>query len=229
VANQSGLSPGYVESAQCLRDVNGRSWGQSELLRAAEAALLRNTGWPVGLVLQTRDRRPVPTSGGVEFRIDRERGGGWTDYWNLHKTGAYYFIRAFEEETDASSARGWEGTLWFDIRIWRIAEILLHGAALYRELKVPPNEPFILEISHLGLNGREFGTSHVGRRYITPGRLCHVEDAHWRGDLSQDFITANLKSLVVEIASDLFVLFDFADLGASVIEDVVDDFLRSRL
>ncbi len=66
--------------------------------------------------------------------------------------------------------------IWFDVRIWRIAEVILHSAALYRELGVPPDEPYLLGVNHGGLQGREFWTSRGGL-FLQRGRFAHVEDA----------------------------------------------------
>ena len=155
---------GFVESGQRLVESQKREWNPRDLLAAAERAELRNTGWPIGLVLQGSGKRPVPTPDGIEARLGRYALGQTEDYWYFHKDGNYYVSRLFEEDLETlqwTSSQGHpESAIWFDIRIWRIAEIILHSATIYRELGIPPEEPYYLAINHKGLEGRELYVSN---------------------------------------------------------------------
>jgi len=223
---------GYIESGQRLVQVAGRDWNQHELLAAAERAELRNTGWPIGLVIHETGLAPVPMPEGIEARLEHYGSGKTEDYWSFRKDGSYYVSRLFEEDFEPPSFTTSEGhperAVWFDVRIWRIAEVLLHSAALYRELGIPPNEPYVLAVNHQGLEGREFYVS-TANRIVFRGRICRSPSVTWTREVTQDYVTSNIKSLVGEIASDLFVLFDFAQVKQEVIEGIIDDFQRSRL
>lgn len=223
---------GYIESAQRLAIANSRQWGQQELLRVAKAAELRKTGWPIGLVLQTEGCAPVSTSDGIEARLGSYGRPQWEDFWVFLKDGSYYVIRLLEENFEKPSFTSSLGhpsrALWFDVRIWRIAEVLLHSVAIYRELGVAPNDPYVLAVNHGGLTHREFYRSSMGR-HVMRGRFSQTPTAGWIKEVTQDYVTSNLKSLVTEIASDLFVLFDFASIGPAVIEEITDEFLRSKV
>lgn len=227
----SVLEVGFLESAQRLLSVSGREWSQHELLTAAERAVLRNTGWPIGLVLTKPGLAPRATPEGIEARItseDRLVGGG-EDFWSFLKDGSYYVSRAFEE--DFYSGRGAEQSpesfkrfIFFDVRIWRIAEVLLHSAALFREIGIRPDEPYLVAVNHLSLEGREFRTSDP-RRLVLYDRHCEYPTVSWSKEVTQDYVTANLHALVSEVANGLFVLFDFADIDADVMRQIVDEFL----
>lgn len=223
---------GHIESAQRLLSPGDRTWSQRDLLSAAERAELPNTGWPIGLVIQRSDLAPAPTADGIEARLRRQGSNQWEDYWFLKKDASYYVARVFEEDHEAPSFGSSEGhperSLWFDVRIWRIAEVILHSAVLYRELRVPPDEPYILAVNHHGLAGREFYASrpdYVVRR----GRTCRAFEATWTREVTQDYVTSNLKSLVEDVTENLFVLFDFASVGQTAIHRLVDDFLHSKV
>jgi hypothetical protein len=224
--------PGYIESGQRLIRPEKPGWNQHELLAAAQRAQLRNTGWPIGLVLQRSGFAPVPTPDGVEARLSRYGSGRDEDVWYLHKDGSYYFSRLFEEDFETprftSSAGHPERCIWFDVRIWRIAEVFLHSAVLYRELGVPPEEPYALVVNHGGLEGREFYVSNLSR-HVHRGMFCHSPAATWTREVTQDYLTGNLKDLVEEVASNLFVLFDFVQVGQEAIGSIVDKFLQSRV
>ena len=77
---------GYLESAQWLQPGTELSWNQRELLDAARRAELRNTGWPVGVVMDTRSERPNPTAEGIEVKIGDFENGKY-DYWILRTDG----------------------------------------------------------------------------------------------------------------------------------------------
>jgi len=223
---------GYIESGQRLVQLSGREWSQHVLLGAAERAELRNTGWPIGLVLQKAGLAPVPTPDGIEARLGRYVSGKVEDFWSLRRDGSYYVSRLFEEDFESPSFTTSEGhperAVWFDIRIWRIAEVILHSASLYRELGIPPNEPYVLAVNHQGLEAREFYVS-TPRRFVRRGRICRSPAATWKSEVTQDYVISNLKSLVGEVASGLFVLFDFAQVSQEVVDGIVDEFLHSRV
>ena len=223
---------GYIESGQRLVQVAGREWSQPVLLAAAERAELRNTGWPIGLVIHKEGLAPVPMPDGIEARLEHHKSGQVEDFWSLRKDGSYYVSRLFEEDFGPPSFTTSEGhperSVWFDVRIWRIAEVILHSATLYRELDIPPNEPYVLAVNHQGLEGREFYVS-TPSRFVHRGRICRSPAANWTREVTQDYVTSNLKSLVGEVTSDLFVLFDFAQVSQEVVGEIVDKFLSSRL
>lgn len=223
---------GYIESGQRLIQPREFEWNQHELLAAAQRAELRNTGWPIGLVLQSHGFAPVPTPDGIEARLSHYGSGLDEDTWYFHNDGSYYVSRLFEEDFEAPRFTSSEGhprrCIWFDTRIWRIAEVFLHSAALYRELGVPPEEPYALAVNHRGLEAREFYKSDP-RRVVFRGRLCHSPAVTWTREVTQDYLKSDLKSLVGEVASNLFVLFDFAQVSREVIDNIVDKFLHSRV
>lgn len=223
---------GYIESAQRLIQPGKLGWNQHELLAAAERAELRNTGWPMGLVLQKPGLAPVPTPDGIEARFGRYGSGQAEDFWYFHKDGSYYVSRLFEEDFETPRFTSSEGhpkrCIWFDIRIWRIAEVFLHSATLYRELGIPPEEPYALAINHRGLKAREFYVS-TPRRHVRRGRICQSSASVWMREVTQDYVASNIKSLVGEVTGGLFVLFDFAQVSQEVIDSIVDEFLHSRV
>lgn len=223
---------GYIESGQRLIQTKKLEWNQHELLAAAQRAELRNTGWPIGLVLQKTGLAPVPTPDGIEASLGCYGSGRAEDFWCFGKDGRYYVSRLFEEDFATPQFTSSEGhperCIWFDIRIWRIAEVFLHSSTLYRELGIAPEEPYALVINHGGLASREFYVS-TPSRHVRRGRICGSTAATWTREVTQDYVTSNLKSLVGEVASGLFVLFDFAQISQEVVDGIVDEFLHSRV
>ena len=222
---------GYLESAQWL-EATTRYWDQPQLLTAARAAELRNTGWPLGVVLDKPEFAPQPTPEGIEVRIGKF-GEGRYDYWALGRDGRFYFLRTFEEDSEASTGTSNQPragrVLWWDVRLWRIAETLLHSAVLYRELGVSTDTPYSLTINHEGLTNRAFYVSRPAR-YATWGEsLCKTTSSSWRKKVTQDIVIGALKELVAEVSKELFVLFDFQEVPRATVDNVVDEFLHSRV
>ena len=225
---------GYLESAQWLEATIHR-WDQKQLLTAAEAAMLRNTGWPIGVVLTSpanRDFAPQVTPEGIEVRIDNRLERDF-DYWTLTRDGRFYFLRTFEEDRKAEKTGGAQTrpgrVLWWDVRLWRITEALLHSAVLYRELGIPADTPYLLTINHEGLANREFSVSRPTRYLTSGGSFCKVASCSWLKKVTQDVVVGGLKELVAEVCRELFVLFNFQEVPRTTIDRVVDEFLQSRV
>ena len=202
---------GYIEVSHQLVQAH-EEWGPRQLLAAARAA---ESGWAIGMVYPAgSEEAPKPTAeGAIEARIQR-LDPGRRDYWILGKGGEFYGANDFAEDFGQPPFEVKEGhpdrMLWFDIRIWRIAEALLHSAALYRALGVKPDEPYALSLNHHGLSGREFYTSKASYG-IRRGRISSADSAEWQRILTQDQVKASLRELVQEIADGLFVLFGFME------------------
>src|SRR6185436_6931074 len=131
---QEALKRGFMEFVSFIPE-SRLSIPQEVLLKAAENSQIHTFGWPIGIVLNSREDRPVPYADGIKATVhvkDRWFGGRQEesfDYWSLKKNGDYYLIKSLFED-----ARG-EGIMFFDTRIVRIAETFMHTALLYRQLE----------------------------------------------------------------------------------------------
>ena len=166
---------------------------------------------------------------GVEARYQRYDSTLWQDYWRLTTTGSFYVVRAviedFEEPGFTSNLGHPEEMIWFDLRVFEIAELILHSVRLYRALEVPPDVSYSLSIRHDGLKDREFYTS-TATRHVRRGRISHEDATEWSSELTQDYVSGNLKALVAQVAQSLFVQFDFVDIQEHTIDERVDQFLN---
>ena len=153
---------GYMESGQVLIRPRDSRWTIQELRKAAVSAKLPYTEW-------FDNSQLVPAEGGIESRTEPKSRVG-ADYWHLAQDGAYFSSAFFREDYEApffSSSLGHPTkSLWFDLAIFRIARTLLHGAHLYEELGIAPNESFSVAIKHRGLHRRTIYTSVVSYRYF---------------------------------------------------------------
>ena len=203
----------------------GKEWSQAELLDAARKSVCRNTGWPIGIVLTNPDAAPKPMRDGIRAMIRPVFREG-SDSWSLDKRGYFYFIRELEEDFDDRT--GGKRSLYFDTRIWRIAEGLLHCANLYRSLAVPTETEIRVQIAHHGLEGRTLLAANPVR-FMMHGRTSHENEIHWAKTLPLGTIEPSIEDLVGAIAGQLFMLYEFWQPQVEFWKVVLQKFLKSRV
>jgi len=215
----------YLEVAHFPVGID-RKWSQDELLMAAQKSVRRNTGWPVGIVMTNPEYSPKPVSEGIRAIVPSALNDRF-DFWSLDRSGRFYFLRTLEEDSDDRIAPG--TSLYFDTRIWRIAEALLHCANLYRALGLSLETEIRIQITHCGLRGRRLTSSDSMRAFTMVGRVCHEDQSQWAKTVPLGTIEPNIEALVREIGGELFILFEFWKPTPEVWKGVVEDYLSSRV
>jgi len=201
----------------------GHNWSQDQLLLAAQKSICRNTGWPMGVVLNRPDAAPKSMSTGIRASIHSSVLSDMYDYWSLDKQGTYFLLRNLEEDWNA---RG-KGKVFFDIRIWDTAEALLHCSNLYKALDLRPESEIKILISHKGLAGRLLGAANPSRHFYS--RKCEEDELTWEKVMPLGAIEPSLESLVGEATGELFTLFEFWRPAEEVWKSVLQEFLKSRV
>ncbi len=208
---------GYIESAQMLVRPQGYEWGPQDIREAAISVR-----WPYGDKITAKQD-------GVEVRVDRTGSFLLTKYWYLSKSGSCYSSGLLREDHESPGFWSSEGhpekMLWVDLAIHRIGLELFWSADLYRELNVPPNEPYLFSIKHGGLRGR---TIYVYRPDIllTPYPETSQENYRvWQKEVTQDLVRSQLVELTHEIANSLFELFGFTQFPIGLVANLLK---RSR-
>ena len=208
-----------------------QKWSQTDLLNAAEKAVLKNTGYPIAFVTYDERAKPKPEKDGIKTIITNKFFG--FDLWAMSIEGKFYFFRRNEEEKEPDPFFGettsYKGYFLFDTKIWRIAEAVDHCIALYKALAVEPERTIILNIKNSGLKDKVLSASHPGRRSIMRQRQANVDTFEWEREMSLDFLQANRKDIIIEICKDIFALFDFWDPGRGLIEGFIAEFDNSRI
>jgi hypothetical protein len=202
------------------------AWDQAQLLAAAQKSVVRKTGWPIGLVMSRPEFAPRPTASGIRAIVDAQQ---LFDYWVLSKSGEFYLLRLLDEDSD-NLFQNLGDTRWiyFDTRIWRIAETLLHCSTLYGSLGLLTDTPINIRIRHSGLKGRKLGVANR-MRHMHWERHIHEESVEWSRTITLGSIESSLKDLTGEASRDLFVLFEFWQLTDQVFTEVFDEFAKSRV
>lgn len=229
---QKGLSAnrlkGFMEMYHYSPD-SSISKNQSELLRAAMQSQVRTFGWPIGIVLDNSpDGRPYPTDEGIVANVSANHPGpGLYDYWTLNRGGDFYTLTSLFE--DDSERRRLSDSLYFDTRIVRTTEGLLHCVNLYKALGIEPNAQIEVKMRYGGLRGRRLTAASHNRLIME--RAPAIEDQVnipplvFRISTFQD----NAVQLVKKLCAPLFVIFDFAEISDAVYAHIVIDFLNGKL
>ena len=212
---------GYFESGQMLVRRGDSIWDIQDLRKAAVSARLPFTDW-------INYGQLIPTENGVEGRAAPTANAG-AKYWHLEQDGTYYSSSFFREDYEppffSSNSGHPSKSLWFDLAILRIARALLRGAVLYGELDVTPDEAYVVSIKHGGLGGRTIYTSEARYPYYIDFRGTSRVDTHeWQGEVTTDLIRGQLVELIHEIASSLFVKFEFAGISKSLVEHTISKY-----
>lgn len=200
--------------------------GHRDLLRIAEAAECRNTGWPIGVTMTRPELAPRPVEDGIEAVLNQLDLGG-SEYWKLFRDGRFFFMRQFEE--DERLGLETRTILAVDIRIWRIAEGFLYLSRLGRELNLPPTSEVVIRFLHDGLKQRQLSSSNP-RRHISSGYICRGADkveTEIKTPISN--VHPSIKDFTHKVASELLQLFDYFSIARTVCDDIVEEFLTSKV
>jgi len=197
---------------------------QVRLVVAAQKAIVRKTGRPIGMVMNKPEFAPKPAADGINATIDD--GTNRFDYWALHQTGAFYFLRLIDEDGDWNR-RDEDKWIYFDTRIWRVAEAFLHCSNLYRDLELPTDTPISIQIDHSGLEGRVMGAANG--RLLHWNRRIEVDRASWTKTVSLGSIELSYEDLTKEVTRALFMLFEFWEVSDQVYREIFTDFSNSNM
>ncbi len=206
---------------------NPIKWNQTQLLEAMSKAVLRNTGWPQGVVLHVDDHKPKAVKDGIQATIVAKRSFTSFDHWAISQKGEYYFCRSYHEDFLENQEIP---ILGFDTRIWRIAEAIDHTFSLYSQLEVDSQQSVELEIVHKGLKGRHL-TANDPRRAFTmwDNRISSEDVAVWKTRATLDEIKVNRKIYISQAIKAITVYFDFFEPQQAVIDSIIDEYDNSRL
>ena len=204
---------GYIESACMLVESRHQQWTINDLHAAARSAKWRY--WD----------KFVPIEDGIEVRLGRAEGLGVPEYWCLNQNGDYYSSSLLLEDYENPGFRTSVGhpkrSLWFDLAIRRITFELMESVALYKELGVAPDEPYLLKIRHGGLRGRTLYAASPNYFFNSPqAKQANVHE--WHHEVTQDLINGQLMELACVIADSLFVLFNFTKISKKTTEGIVN-------
>lgn len=207
---------GFMEIRFTLLDFN-LNVKQRELLRVAEQAQIRTFGWPIGVVLNTKEYRPIPKTDGIVAEINIKDKGNY-DYWAIRKDGLFYLLKSLFEDFEN------QGYIFFDTRIVRITEALLYSVRLYSGFNVPPDSHILIKIRHGGLKDRIIRAS--GRRVYVRKYKSEEDEILTEIETTFEKIESNLVDVVQRFTQPLFIIFNFFEVKKSTLENIVNNYIK---
>jgi cellulose biosynthesis protein BcsQ len=195
---------------------------QSELLEIADQSAVHTFGWPIGVVLHRDDARPRPTSEGIVATI---KSSDSFDYWTLNKNGDFYTLISLFEDSRGNHDKM---VLYFDTRLVRTTEAIMHCINLYRAMGVAPKATVQLTIRYVGLAHRTLRAASPNRYFTSRVNLFENEVATTvRFQVGAEEL--EIVALVKDLCDPLFVLFDFASVSDPVYREYVSGFLKGQI
>ncbi len=220
--HQHGLA-GAMELRFALHEPLRKS--QVELLEGVRAAEIPTFGWPIGVLLESRQEyRPRPVSFGIETEVAVEEraliGRPSYDYWAANAQGCFYLLQSLFEDQRR------EGKVFFDTRMVRVAESFMFCAGFYRQLGAPAESLVSFRVTHVGLRGRVLESANRERHFYPRSTTEDVCESELVVSLKE--IHDDLPGLVRRVLEPLFAVFEFASFGEPVYEEIVSKFAAGR-
>ncbi len=224
---EHGFQKEYFEVVHWVAESQIKKWQPQELLSIAEKAVLHKTGWPIGAVVHNPQMKPAPVENGIKAVIYSKSYFPGFDYWYLLNDEAFYFARNYQEDVD-ENLKG-KRILYFDTRIWRIAESIDHCISLYKAFNLDPTSKIRIQITHKGLKDRDLSASNP-QRAITMfhERKCNADTVEWETEATLDELLTGRKSYIDEAVRKLLIMFDFFEPDPGVVESVLKEYEQSQ-
>jgi len=195
-------------------------FSKESLKNALENAVIRRTGWPIGVYLTGGENKPYPQEDGIKA----EYAGTLDlslDYWYARNKGEFYFSRKLESDSGHGEAK--PGTaLYFDTLVWRVAESFEHCLAYYKNLDIDEGERVKLKVSLYGLSNRKLSAWNPARAFTLHHYVCGTDKSSWEIETSLSELSDKLDEVVYEATKKLLVMFDFFVPNKEVVFDILN-------
>jgi len=187
-----------------------------QLLETARKAQIEKFGWPIGIVLG--NGRPLPEEGGIFVDNIAELDKKY-DFWSIRKDGTFYLLKSMFEADFPKL-----GLIFYDTRIIRITEALLHATRLYSGLGLPRESKIIIKIRHGNIKDHNLGSSLMKMPF--PGHKCGVADITSEVETNIDEIEKDLIGVVKKFTSKLFEMFEFYEPEEHALQRTIVGFAK---
>jgi len=197
------------------------NWDNQKLVNAVQETE-KSIDWPLAHISGGHDARKfgISSQTGMEVKIP--------DFWELHHEGQFFFVRALEESILTYNGQTQtEKVIYFDTRIKRTAEALLHCKTLYKALALHPEQTIHFMVNYYGLSGRVLKSGEPGR-HLSLNYQCVELNHQFTKVCSIEQIENDFKTIVYEMTKSLFDLFKFYSYQKQVCDDLVDSVLNAR-
>lgn len=197
------------------------TYSPSKLLQAARKAEIKTFGWPIGVIIDTReDFCPKPREDGIYAELaipDRPS----FDFWAIRSNGDFFVSKSIFEDSRNQSA------IFFDTRIIRTTETLLYLHKLHSYLSGVDERELKLQIRYEGIKGRQLANANPRRMIFSKQTESNSSTTEITVAISE--IEENLTRVVQQLTAPLFEQFDFQTFADEVYEDIVIRYSRGEI
>jgi len=187
-----------------------------------ESAQGRETGWPIGVVMQREDLRPKTGPQMLEaWLLVQRRSAIDLDYWLAKPTGFFYHTRAFRE--DLRNGNKTPVLEW--IRpVWVMGEGILHAMRFARGFG-PAVDSIRFFARYQGLEGRVLWNSRIDIEGPFEEYTCHVDEWSREIEVPADLEVETLPDVVHSLLDPLYEQFDLFEMPRHVYNRELDKML----
>ena len=196
---------------------------QNELVEAVETSKISTFGWPIGVMgFGSDEMRPKPLSDGIVNSIFGLNGDSY-DFWALKKDGSFYLLKSlFEDKREKKQ-------VFFNTRIVRTTEMLMFLSRLYKKLGALKENVISFHLRHAGLANRYLTSIRGNGSLSHPYGPCKENDIETNIAIILADLDKSVSSLVSELLSPVFMLFDFFELEQEIYDDIVLKFRGGKV
>lgn len=218
--SKSGLTA-FVEAFSTLSSPRIEA-SHNELLEAVRTSKISTFGWPIGIMgFGSNEMRPKPLKDSIINSLSGQSGSSY-DFWALKQDGSFYLLKSLFEDKNA------ENQIFFNTRIVRTTEMLMFLSRLYRKLEIPLINSMSFSLRHAGLNGR-YLSSNGGRELFETYGPSSENDIETDIKIILSKLDESIASLISDLLSPVFMLFDFFTLDQKIYDDIVENFKAGKV
>ena len=225
--DKSPFQKGYWQGVYTvIPEIQGLNLGT--LKDGLQKCIGRETGWPIGLILNKDGVRPYPHEGCVEVWLAEAHPDepDSSDFWKACPNGNFVSIRGLEEDSNRWQKGSPGSSFDFILPVWRVGELLLHASRFVKEFS-PEGRSLIITVKWTGLSGRYLTTS--SQKYFRVMDRKATQNEVSTTIIIQDAfsIITNLAELVEQLTLSLYEVFDFFQIPKQTIVNELNE-MRNR-
>jgi hypothetical protein len=199
------------------------------LRRMEEASRIKLTGWTPFVHIHRPPFEPRPVDGMIEAWVgdpsgerNLERDPSHCDFWRADKTGNFFLLRGYDEDSSEKVNAG--DAMDVALPIWRVGETLLFASRLARLFG--DNPEILMTCQYNGLKDRRL-VNLSGFRNALSKQGCADDSVTLETQATAQQIEDNLVEVLHPMLQPLYERFSFFELDARLVTQELER-LRTR-
>jgi hypothetical protein len=198
--------------------------------RIEEASRIKLTGWTPFIHIHRPPFEPRPIDGKIEAWVgdpNGERGiprdSAHCDFWRADRTGNFFLLRGYDEDSSAKVKAG--TALDLVLPIWRVGETLLFASRVARLFG--DNPEILMTCQYNGLRNRRL-VSLTHFLNILDWQGCADDNVTLETRATAQQVEDNLVEVLHPTLQPLYERFSFFELNPKLVIEQVEELRRNR-